>query len=66
LAQHKFDQVTGELRENILNFYGDSTGAAPMKNVVAWQKTQEELQNLRAFTPVEAPATQVSKIPAQL
>lgn len=67
LAQHNFDQVTGDLRENILNFYGDSTSAAaPIKNDAAWQKTQEQLQNLRAFSPVDEPTPQVSKIPAQL
>ena len=67
LVQHNFDQVTGELRENILSFYGDATGAAAplVKNAAAWQKTQEELQSLRAFTPVDAPAPQVSKTPAQ-
>jgi hypothetical protein len=65
LAQHHFDQVTPELRENILAFYGDPIPpGAPKHNPVAWQKTQDELQLLKAFAPAETPATQVSQLPA--
>ncbi len=64
LAQHHFDQVTPELRENILSFYGDPIAAGtPNRNADAWQKTQDELQRLKAFTPSEVPATQLSKLP---
>lgn len=62
LAQHNFDQVTPELRENILSFYGDPVPAGvPKRNPDAWQKTQDELLRLKAFAPAETPATQVSQ-----
>ena len=48
LAQHNFDRVTPELRENILSFYAGSVGPnAIRKKTVAWQKTQDELQRLK-------------------
>ena len=62
LAQHNFDQVTPELRANILDFYGDPTAQiATKRSSVAWQKAQEELLRLRAIAPSEAPAAQVSQ-----
>ena len=49
LAQHNFEQVTPELRENILAFYGDPNSAnATKQNGVEWKKTQDELQRLKA------------------
>lgn len=56
LARHNFEQISPELRQNILDFYAD-TGAplATKRNPQEWQKIQDELQRLRAVTiPVEA------------
>ncbi len=64
LAQQDFAQTTPELRENILAFYGDPNApVATKKNAGAWQKTQEEVQRLRVFTPSETPPIQVSTVP---
>jgi hypothetical protein len=55
LAAHNFDKITSELRNNILAFYSDST--APIhtkKNAKAWEKTQAEVEKLRAL-PEPAP-----------
>jgi hypothetical protein len=66
LAQHNFEQSTPELRENILAFYGDPIDPiAAKRNPGAWQKTQEELERLKAFTAPDVPAPQVSKLPSQ-
>jgi hypothetical protein len=47
LAQHNFEQVPPELRENILAFYSDPNAPiATKKNAKAWEKTQEEVQRL--------------------
>ena len=55
LAGHNFDKITAELRNNILAFYSDP--AAPIatkKKNKAWEKTQAELEKLRAL-PEPAP-----------
>jgi hypothetical protein len=50
LAQRNFDQVTPELRSNILAFYyNPGAPLATKKNPKAWQKTQDELEKLRAL-----------------
>ncbi len=50
LAGHIFDQITPELRANILAFYSDPNAAiATKKKPAAWQKTQDELARLRAL-----------------
>jgi hypothetical protein len=59
LAKDKFQQVTPDLRQNILNFYKDP--GAPLSTKAdrsAWEKVQEELQQLKA-TPQTAPSIQV-------
>ena len=49
LAQDGFKQVTPELRENILAFYGDpSAPVATSQDSSAWKKTQDELNQLKA------------------
>jgi hypothetical protein len=64
LAQHNFEQITPELRKNILAFYGDPSAAlATKRNAAAWEKTQNELQNLRALTPIETTPIRVSSLP---
>ena len=59
LAQHNFDQITPELKNNILAFYSDpSAPIATKKNHSAWRKTQDEVEKLRALP---APASTGSK-----
>jgi hypothetical protein len=56
LADHNFDQITPELRTNILAFYSDPGAPnATKKKPADWQKTQDELEKLRAL-PEPAPA----------
>jgi hypothetical protein len=64
LAKHNFDPVTPELRSNILAFYDDP--AAPLatkKNASTWQKTQDQVERLKAFVPSKTPAIQESNGP---
>jgi hypothetical protein len=62
LAAQNFDRVSPELRGNILAFYSDPNAPiATKKKTTAWQKTQDELNRLRA-SPSNGPAT----TPAQL
>jgi hypothetical protein len=64
LAQHNFDQVSPDLRDNILAFYGDPNAPiATKRNAVAWQKTQEELERLRASSPSTPSTVQISELP---
>jgi hypothetical protein len=60
LAAQNFDHVSPELRGNILAFYSDPNAPiATKKKTAAWQKTQDELNRLRALPangPVSAPA----------
>jgi hypothetical protein len=61
LAHHDFAQVTPELRENILAFYADSNAPiATKRNAGAWQKTQAEVQRLKALTLPGGPPVQDS------
>jgi len=62
LAKQSFDQMTPELRQNILAFYGDP--AAPIatkRNADTWRKTQDELERLRALPVKESPSIQLSE-----
>ena len=64
LAKHNFDQVTPELRENILAFYRDpSAPLATKRNTAAWEKTQDEVQRLKVFVPSPIPAIEVTTLP---
>ncbi|HEY4902246.1 MAG TPA: zinc dependent phospholipase C family protein [Candidatus Sulfotelmatobacter sp.] len=54
LTQHNFDQLTPELRSNILAFYSDPNAPlATKRKPAAWQKTQDELQRLKALPSAE-------------
>src|SRR6202162_3763789 len=65
LAQHNFEHVTPELRDNILAFYSDSGAPIATKRKSAeWAKTQAELERLKAFVPSETPAIQETTLPA--
>jgi hypothetical protein len=64
LAKHNFDQVTPELRENIIAFYRDpSAPVATKRNTAAWEKTQDEVQRLKVFVPSPTPAIEVTTLP---
>lgn len=60
LAKDNFQQVTPDLRENILTFYKDPAAPLATKtNPEAWSKVQEELERLRNTQPQPPPAIQV-------
>src|SRR5450631_864130 len=64
LAKNDFAQITPELRQNILAFYDDpSAPIATKRDAGAWQKTQDEVQRLKAFLPSGNPSIQVSTLP---
>ena len=64
LAHDNFQQVTPELQQNILSFYHDSKAPiATKKKAAAWERTQEELQKLRAVFPQEDLSIQVTESP---
>ncbi len=65
LVQHHSDQVAPELRQNILDFYSDPNAPNTTKrDAVAWQKTQDEVEKLKALTAApQAPTAQVSTSP---
>jgi Zinc dependent phospholipase C len=65
LAKNDFAQITPELRQNILAFYDDpSAPIATKRDAGAWQKTQDEVQRLKAFSPSGNPSIQVSTLPS--
>jgi hypothetical protein len=50
LAKHNFDQVTPQLRNNILDFYDNlNAPIATKKKPAVWKKTQQELDQLRTL-----------------
>src|SRR5580704_6375171 len=62
LAQHNFEQISPELRTNILAFYGDPNApVATKKKPEDWQKTQDEVQKLRAL-PESTPAASKAEL----
>jgi len=57
LSDRKFDRTSPELRENILNFYGDlSAPIETKKDSTAWQAVLTSLDQLKALTPIPASA----------
>ncbi len=64
LAKKDFALVTPQLRDNILTFYGDPNAPiATKRNADAWQKTQDEVQRLKALAPTGNSSIQVSTLP---
>ena len=52
-----------DLRKNILDYYSNpSAPIATKRNATEWQKTQEELQRLKDFTPPPAPTKAASAL----
>ena len=60
LARDNFQQITPELRDNILAFYADRTLRWTKRKPAAWDKTQDELQKLKGMTPPASPSIQLS------
>ena len=61
LSRDNFVQITPELRDNILAFYGDlNAPLATKRKPAAWNKTQDELQKLKDVTPPATPSIQLS------
>ena len=57
LSEHGFDQLTPELRENILAFYATpGPPSATKKDQKAWSRTLRELDELKAGLPRAGPA----------
>ena len=64
LAGKNFDQVTPDLRANLLAFYSDPKAPlATKKKANAWAKTQDELERLKTAPGKETPAIEISEIP---
>lgn len=60
LADLHFSGVTSELRNNILDFYGDlNAPVATKKDPKEWQKVVAELQDLKALQSLKATAAQL-------
>jgi hypothetical protein len=61
LARHNFDQVTPELRDNLLAFYADPNApVATKKKPKDWQKTMDELERLKSLSITEKLKTQAT------
>ncbi len=65
LAHDNFQQLTPELRENILSFYRDDAKAplATKKRPTAWEQTQQELEKLKSASPQQGASIQVTELP---
>jgi hypothetical protein len=62
LAHDDFNQITPELRDNILAFYSDPNAPVKTKrNTAAWDKTQAELEKLKTAVPKDAPKAGISE-----
>jgi hypothetical protein len=66
LAKNNFQQVTPDLRQNLLAFYKDPNDPVSTKsNHSAWGKVQQQLERLRATEPQAQPSIQVISETAQ-
>ena len=62
LAEHKFDRITPELRDNILSFYSDlSLPLETKKDSARWQNVLASLDQLKLATPVPVIAASPAK-----
>ena len=64
LAKDQFQQVTPELRQNILGFYADpGAPLATKRNATAWSKTQQQIAQLKSRPSQEGRVNPISPIP---
>ena len=61
LASDNFQQITPELRENILTFYHDPNAISTKKDSQAWEKTLSELQKLKSVNPSKRPSIEIAE-----
>jgi len=61
LASDNFQQISPELRKNILAFYRDPDAVSTKKDSQAWQKTLGELQRLKSFDPEKPVSIQTAE-----
>jgi len=62
LAERKFDRITPELRDNILNFYADlSLPLETKKDSARWQSVLVSLEQLKLVTPTPVIAASPAK-----
>jgi hypothetical protein len=62
LATRNFDQISPELKANILAFYGDPNAPiATKKKPADWQKTEDQLTKLRALPESAPPANKAGQ-----
>jgi hypothetical protein len=67
LSERKFDRTSPELRENILNFYGDlSAPIDTKKDAAAWQGVQTSLDQLKALTVPASAGSSPQALPPAL
>ena len=60
LAKDNFDQITPDLKQNILAFYGDPNAPNAIKRKPSdWQKTQDQVQRLREVVASDGASIQV-------
>jgi Zinc dependent phospholipase C len=64
LSKNNFQQITAELRQNILTFYMDPNAPlATKRNAEAWSKTQDQLSRLKNSAPHQGRVTPISTTP---
>ncbi len=67
LAQRHFDEITPSLQANILNFYSNPEAPiATKRNKQKWQKTEAEVEQLKAISAPDKKASLENLAPATL
>ena len=62
LAKKNFDQIPPDLAVSILSFYEKPIAPIATKKAGDWQRTQDEIEKLRAVVANKIPAIQISEI----
>ena len=62
LAKKNFEQISPDLAVNILSFYKDPIAPIATKKHGDWQRTQDEIEKLRAVVADKIPANQISEV----
>jgi len=61
LAKHNFDQVSPDLKQNVLDFFSDTSAPlASKRNPQEWQRIQDQLQRLKTMTVPNQPIIEIS------
>src|SRR6266849_5897981 len=60
LAKHNFDQVSPDLKQNVLDFFSDTSAPlASKRNPQEWQRIQDQLQRLKTMTVPNQPIIEI-------